>query len=39
MSLEKFQLLDKEPVDNRIVKRDFLKVFRKQGPQLNQSDQ
>ena len=39
MSLEFFQLLDKEPIDNSIRKRDFLKVYHQQGAQLNQSDQ
>ena len=27
MSLEDFQLLDNEPFDNSIIKRDFTKVF------------
>ena len=39
MSLEDFQLLDIEPFDNSIKKRDFLKVYHQQGAQLNQSDQ
>ena len=39
MSLEDFQILDNEPVDNSIIKRDFLKVYHQQGAQLNQSDQ
>ena len=39
MSLEDFQLLDNEPFDNSIVKRDFLKVYHQQRAQLNQSDQ
>ena len=39
MSLEDFQLLDNEPIDNSIIKRDFLKVYHQQGAQLNQSDQ
>ena len=39
MSREDFQLLDNEPFDNSIIKRDFLKVYHKQGAQLNQSDQ
>ena len=34
-----FQLLDNEPFDNSIVKRDFLKVYHQQGAQLNQSHQ
>ena len=39
MSLEDFQLLDNEPFDNSIIKRDFLKICHQQGAQLNQSDQ
>ena len=39
MSLEDFQLLDNEPFDISIIKRDFLKIYHQQGAQLNQSDQ
>ena len=39
MSLEDFQILDKEPIDNSIMERDFLKVYHQQGAQLYQSDQ
>ena len=39
MSLEDFQLLDSEPLDNSIMKRDFTKIYHRQGDQLNQSDQ
>ena len=39
MSLEDFQLLDNEPFDNSIIKKDFLKIYHQQGAQLNQSDQ
>ena len=39
MSLEDFQLLDKEPIDKSIIKRDFTKVYHQQEDQLNQSDQ
>ena len=39
MSLEDFQLLDKEPFDNSIIKRDYTKVYHQQGAQLNHSDQ
>ena len=39
MSLEDFQLLDNEPLDNSIIKRDFTKTYHRQGDQLNQSDQ
>ena len=39
MSLEDFQLLDNESIDNSIIKRDFTKIYHRQGDQLNQSDQ
>ena len=39
MSLEDFQILDNEPIDNSIVKRDFLKVYQQQGAQIKQSNQ
>ena len=39
MSLEDFQLLDNEPIENSINKRGFLKVYHQQREQLNQSDQ
>ena len=39
MSLEDFQSLDIEPLDNSIFKRDFTKIYQRQGDQLNQSDQ
>ena len=39
MSLKDFQLLDNEPFDNSIIKRDFLKVYHQQGAQLNDADQ
>ena len=39
MSLEDFELLDNEPFDNSIIKRDFTKIYHQQGAQLNQSDQ
>ena len=39
MSLEDFQLLDNEQVDNSIIKRDFTKRNHRQIDQLNQSDQ
>ena len=38
MSLEDFQLLDNETLDNSIVKREFTKIYHKQCDQLNQSD-
>ena len=39
MSLEDFLLLDTEPFDNSIIKRDFTKIYHQQGAQLNTSDQ
>ena len=39
MSLEDFQFLDNERFDNSIIKRVFLKLYHRQGAQLNQSDQ
>ena len=39
MSLEDFHLLDNQPFDNSIIKRDFTKIYHQQGAQLNQSDQ
>ena len=39
MSLEDFQVLDKEPFHNRVIKRDYLKIYHQQAAQLNQSDQ
>ena len=39
MSLEVFYFLDNEPLDNSVIKRDFIKMYHRQGDQLNQSDQ
>ena len=39
MSLDDFQLIDNEPLDNSINKRNFTKTYQRQGDQLNQSDQ
>ena len=39
MSLEDFHLLDNEPLANSIIRRDFTKIYHRQGDQLNQSDQ
>ena len=39
MSIEIFQLLDNESIEKSIKKRDFTKIYYKQGAQLNQSDQ
>ena len=38
MSLEDFQLIDNESIDNSIIKRDFIKVYHQQGAQLNDPD-
>ena len=37
--MEDFQLVDNEPLDNSIIKRDFTKKYHRQDDQLNQSDQ
>ena len=39
MSLEDFQMIDNEPIDNSIVKRDYTKVYHQQGANLNDSNQ
>ena len=39
MRLEVFQLIDNEPIDNSIVKRDYSKVYHQQGANLNDSNQ
>ena len=39
MSLEEIQNLVIEPIDNSIIKRDFLNVYHQQGTKLNQSYQ
>ena len=39
MSSEDFQLIDNEPIDNSIVKRDYTKVYHQQGANLNDSNQ
>ena len=39
MCLEDFQILDNEPIDNSIVKRDFLKSYHQQGGQLKDPKQ
>ena len=39
MSLEDFTLIDNEPIDNSIVKRDSLKLYHQQGAKLNDPDQ
>ena len=39
MNLEDFQLLDNEPLDNSINKREFIKKYHRHGGELNQSDQ
>ena len=39
MSLEDFQLIDNEPIDNNFVKRDYLKIYHQQVGLLNDPDQ
>ena len=39
MSLEDFGLIDNEPIDNSIIKRDYTKVYHNQGANLNDSNQ
>ena len=39
MSLEYFQSIDNESIDNSIIKRDFIKVYHQQGAQLNDPNQ
>ena len=39
MSLEHFELLDKEPIDKSIVGKDFLKFYHQQGAQINDPNQ
>ena len=37
--LRKFQLLDNEPIDNSIIKRDYLKIYHQRGALLNDPDE
>ena len=39
MSLEDFQLIDNEHIDNSIVKRDYTKIYHNQGASLNDFNQ
>ena len=39
MSLEDFQSIDNEPIDNSIVKRDYTKVYHQQEANLNDYNQ
>ena len=39
MSLEDFPLKDSEPIDNSIIKRDFLQSYHQQGTQLTDPNQ
>ena len=39
MSLEDFQLIDNEPIDNSITKRDYLKINHQQVALKNDPDQ
>ena len=38
MSLEDFQLMDNEPIDNSIIKKEYLKIYHQQGDLLNHPD-
>ena len=37
--IEDFQLLDNQPFDNSVIKKDFLKIYHQQAAQLNNPDQ
>ena len=39
MSLQDFELIDNEPIDDSIVKRDYTKVYHQQGANVNDSNQ
>ena len=39
MTLEDFQLIDNEPIDNSFIKRDCLQKYHQQGANLNDSNQ
>ena len=39
MSLRDFQLLDNEPIDVSVLKRESTKIYHRRGDQLNQSEQ
>ena len=39
MSFEDCQLLNNESIDNSVIKRDFTKLYHRQGDQINQKDQ
>ena len=39
MSSEAFHSIDNEPIDNSIIKRDYLKTYHQQGALLNDPDQ
>ena len=38
MSLEDFPILDNEPLDNGVIRRDYKKIYHQQRAQLNQPD-
>ena len=38
MSLEDFQLIDNEPIDDSIIKTDFFILYQQQGANLNDSN-
>ena len=39
MSFENFEILDNDPIDNSIMRRDFSKVYHQQGANLNDPNQ
>ena len=39
MSLQDFELIDNEPIDNSIIERDYTKVYHQSGANLNDSNQ
>ena len=39
MNLEDFHLIDNEPIDKSIIRKDYTKVYHNQGAQLNDRDQ
>ena len=39
MSLEGFQMIENDPIDNSIIKRDYIRVYHQQGANLNDSNQ
>ena len=39
MSIENFEILNNEPIDSSIMKKDFSKTYHQQGATLNDLDQ